>query len=219
MIIVIQCQGSKQSDAGYLKTANGKAVKFVARPALAPLDSSCIYARPDDLSDDGRSWRQVLLDYNEDGRNTLRLYPAYQLYRDALYRRLANRFGLHNLYILSAGWGLLKAEFLTPAYDITFSQVKKEERYKRRMESDRYDDFSMLPATTDEPIVFFGSKGYVVQFCFLTRDLRRDKIVFYNAEEAPNAPGCVLKKFEGATRNTNWQYDCANAFLDGDITA
>jgi hypothetical protein len=122
---------------------------------------------------------------------------------------------VQNLYILSAGWGLIRANFLTPYYNITFSQTKKEQKYKRRRESDHYEDFAMLPTAIGEPIVFFGSKGYVGSFCSLTRGSRREKTVFYNAGRAPDAPGCVLKKFEDAKRDTNWQYDCANAFLDG----
>jgi len=73
----------------------------------------------------------------------------------------------------------------------------------------------MLPAATDESIIFFGSKAYVPSFCFLTKESLCEKTVFYNTGEAPEAPGCFLKKFEDAKRDTNWQYDCANAFLDG----
>jgi hypothetical protein len=215
MIVVIQCQGSKQRDARCLKTAIGKPVNFVAQPALAPSDNSRVYARPDDFSDDGRPWRQILLEYNQDGRNPLGLYPAYQLYEDRIYRELANRFGLQNLYILSAGWGLISANFLTPYYDITFSQMA--EKYKRRRTSDHYDDFAMLPTSTTDPVVFFGSKSYVALFCSLTRGSSCEKTVFYNTGQAPDAPGCFLKKFEDAKRNTNWQYDCAKAFLDGAI--
>jgi hypothetical protein len=115
MIIVVQCQGLKQPDARCLKTSSGKAEHFVAQPALAPSDPARVYKRPDDFSDDGITrWRQVLLNYNKNGRNTLSLYPAYELYRNPVYRRLASR--LPNLYILSAGWGLIKATFLTPYY-------------------------------------------------------------------------------------------------------
>ena len=82
-----------------------------------------------------RTWRQVLFAYNNDTRNPFGLYPAYRLYADNVYRRLANRFAVQNLYILSAGWGLIRADFLTPYYDITFSQTRKDQRYKRRRES------------------------------------------------------------------------------------
>jgi hypothetical protein len=114
MIVVIQCQGRKQPDAGRLKSADGKPVYFVARPELAPADDSLLYARPDDRSDRGMSWRQILLDYNRDTQNLFRLYPAGQLYTDGVYGRLAARFGSQNLFIPSAGWGLIRADFLTP---------------------------------------------------------------------------------------------------------
>jgi hypothetical protein len=78
-----------------------------------------------------------------------------------------------------------------------------------------YDDFAMLPAATSESIVFFGSRAYVTSFCFLTKDSRCEKTVFYNTGQAPEAPGCLLKQFKDANRDTNRQYDCANAFLDG----
>ena len=48
--------------------ANGKPVEFVANPQMAPPDPSRVYARPDDLSYDGVSWRQVLLTYNKEAR-------------------------------------------------------------------------------------------------------------------------------------------------------
>jgi hypothetical protein len=54
-------------------------------------------------------------------RNPLGLYPAYRLYENRVYGRLVEAFGVENIYILSAGWGLIRADFLTPYYDITFS--------------------------------------------------------------------------------------------------
>jgi hypothetical protein len=47
--------------------------------------------------------------------------PAFQLYQNEAYRRLADKVGTQKLYILSAGWGLIGAMFLTPSYDITFT--------------------------------------------------------------------------------------------------
>jgi hypothetical protein len=64
---------------------------------------------------------------------------------------------------LSAGWGLIRTDFLTPCYDITFSQ--SAEGYKRHRKADRYQDFRTLPARSDEDIVFFGGKDYVRLFC------------------------------------------------------
>jgi hypothetical protein len=217
MIVVIQCAGSKRHDAGRLKTTRGKPVSFVARPDLAPANDSLVYARPDDISDDGRSWREVLLEYNNDRRNPLALSTAFELYREPVYRRLAHELTLQNLYILSAGWGLIHADFLTPDYDITFSQVKPDKKFKQRRKADRYDDLAMIPRDTHDRIIFFGSRSYVPLFCALTQEVRSEKVVFFNAEDPPDAPGCILKEFTHAKRDTNWQYDCANAFLDGVI--
>jgi hypothetical protein len=121
--------GEQTPDAGHLLSASGKRVDFVADPHAAPTDPARVYAKPDDLSHNGISWRGVLLNYNQgtDG-NPLDLYPAYQLYENRIYGRLVDRIGLRNVYILSAGWGLIAADLLTPYYDITFSQSAAEKQ-------------------------------------------------------------------------------------------
>ena len=77
----------------------------------------------------------------------------------------------------------------------------------------------MIPGDTSDRIVLFGSKNYVPLFCELTGEIRAEKIVFFTAHDASGAPGCNLRFFADAKRSTNWQYDCANAFLDGAISA
>ncbi len=215
MIVVIQCAASKRPDAGHLVAASGKLVDFVAHPQIAPANPDRVYARPDDLCEDGTTWRQLLLRYNDDpGGNPLRLYPAYQLYENKVYGRLVDRFGSGSVYILSAGWGLIRADFLTPSYDITFSS--SADAYKRRRKSDQYDDLRMLRGDTEDDIVFFGGKDYLPLFCSLTDTNRSRKIVFFNSANAPRLNCCTLRRFETTTR-TNWHYECANAFLDGTI--
>ncbi len=213
MIVVIQCAASKRPNAGHLVRANGRPVDFVADPQFAPPDPSRVYARPDDPSDAGTSWRNLLLKYNrEPNGNPLGLYPAHQLYENKAYGRLADELGLQNVYILSAGWGLIRADFLTPYYNITFSP--NADGYKRRRKSDPYEDFCMLPTETKEDILFFGGKDYLPLFCSLTETVRGNRIVFYNSASAPQPNRCQVRRFETATR-TNWHYECANAFLDG----
>lgn len=222
MIVVIQCAGSKREGAGCLTTKDGRPVSFVAHPEVAPPAANRLYARPDGLSDRGVSWREILLAYNETpSDNRLGLLPAFELYKpkkpyNDIYRALVTRFGVENSYILSAGWGLISANFLTPYYDITFSQMKPDQKFKQRRGSDRYEDFSMIPSDTDEPIVFFGSKEYVPRFAALTHSVKSRKKVFYNSRQPPAAPGCVLERFE-TRRRTNWHYECAAAFLNGNI--
>ena len=116
MIVVIQCAAKKKPNAGCLLRRDGQKVLFVADPDFAPTGAGHAYARPDDVSDIGVSWRAALLRYNDDpGNNPLGLVPAWRLYKNKTYGLLKNRYGLERLYILSAGWGLIAAHFLTPA--------------------------------------------------------------------------------------------------------
>jgi len=214
MIAVIQCAGKKQPDAGSLRARGGKEVFFVAEPAKAPHQINRICARPDDRSDSGPSWRELLLEYNANpGGNPLGLYPAYALYHNATYQRLVERLGLEKTFILSAGWGLIPASFLTPNYDITFSA--SGDSYTRRKKSEEYSDFCMLPNRSDEDVYFFGGKDYVPLFCKLTAGYQGKRVLFYNSASLPQAPGCELRRFETSTR-TNWHYECANAFISAE---
>ena len=219
--IVIQCAARKRSRAGCLRLRGGRELLFVANPANAPQDGPYAHAHPDDLADTGETWRKQLLRYNDlhkdvAGDNPLGLLPAGQLYKDPIYARLAEKYGLERLYILSAGWGLIRADFLTPNYDITISNSNNVESYKRRRERDAYGDWRMLPNDTADPVVFFGGKSYIKLFCALTERVKWPRYVFFNLRKAPDAPGCHLRKFDTRTK-TNWHYECARAFMDGKV--
>jgi hypothetical protein len=215
VIVVIQCAGSKRNGAGHIRTTDGRRVLFVAHPKLAAPREGYLFARPDDDSGQGGSWREMLLAYNENAStNPFKLLRAFELYQKNVYRDLTARVGQRNSYVLSAGWGLISAAFLTPVYDITFSA--SAEGYARRRREDLYRDFRMLPDDAHGPVIFFGSKEYVPLFAALTRSVSSPKTVFYNSSQPPAAPGCLLERFQTRTR-TNWQYECAAAFLRGDL--
>jgi hypothetical protein len=187
VIVVIQCAATKRRGAGHLLTDAGKPVKFVAHPEFAPPDWACEYARPDDGGPSG-TWRQVLVSYNsQPGHNPLRLFPAYQLYEKGIYERLVKRYGVSNVYILSAGWGLIRSDFLTPYYDITFSQTA--EPYKRRRRADEYGDLRMLSNDVTDKVVFFGGKDYLDLFITLTNHISSERVVFFNSQVRTGAPG------------------------------
>jgi hypothetical protein len=159
------------------------------------------------------TWRELVVEYNGGSReNPLGLLTAIELYENPTYARLAERFGIDRTYVLSAGWGLIAGWFLTPDYDITFSQTA--DRYKRRRRGDVYSDLCMLPATTSDPIFFVGGKDYVPLFVRLTKSINAPKTVFFNSTVPPDAPGCALVKFQTSTR-TNWHYECAMALIEG----
>ena len=219
MLVVIQCAAGKSADAGHLMSEDGRRIVFVANPDRAPPGTSIMHRRPDDLAPSGRSYRDELVAYNRDRRteNPGSLLPAWKLYRNEAYRRLTETFGTDRLFILSAGWGLIAADFLTPNYDVTFSNsAKKENAYKRRsMRAPGWHDFRMIPKRTPNHVVFLGGKDYVPLFCATTAGAAR-RTVFYNANEPPDAPGCALRRYKTATK-TNWHYECARALVDGDI--
>lgn len=214
MKVVIQCAAQKHADAGYWRTDDGQVVSFLASPAEAAPSWKRIYARPDDASDQGVPWRSLVWDYNKTPRrNPFKLYPAYRLYRNNAYDTLVQHFGIRNTFILSAGWGLIRADFLTPQYDITFSSAAGIAN--RRRKNDDYRDFCMLPDDGDK-VVFFGGKDYLPFFHSLTREFKGKRVVFYNSSYSPDVPGCTLRRYKTATR-TNWHYQCARAFIGKNI--
>lgn len=189
-------------------------IDFVANPQIAPADDRRVFARPDDQAGGGKSWRQVLVEYNRTpDTNPLGLYPAYRLYERDIYRRLADHFGVSNLYILSAGWGLIRADFLIPYYDITFSL--SADPYKRRKKTEQYPDFCMLPSDIGD-MIFLGGKDYLPLFCTLTAATHAVPTVFYNSADPPKLDRVKLRRFSTAIR-TNWHYECAAALIAGSV--
>ena len=178
-------------------TPDGRQILFVAHPDLAPPDAGHAYARPDDVSDNGQTWRARLLAYNSDQANPLNFLPAYRLYAHDAYRALVEKCGITQVFILSAGWGLIRASFLTPDYDITFSASAAKEPWKRRRQSKRYEDFAMMP-DDGVKILFLGGKDYLPVFCRLAANHGGGKTVLYNSAQRrtcrPFSGQCGLKR-------------------------
>ena len=223
MIVVIQCAAGKRRDAGRFKMEDARPIMFVADPERAPAGKEIVYKRPDDPSGSGLSYREELVKYNyRPGGNPLGLLPAWKLYSNPVYAELVDTFGVQNVFILSAGWGLIPAGFLTPDYDITFSNnARGDNAYKRRRGNDVFKDLSMLLADRIGSIVFLGGKDYVPLFRCLTEGAKDERIIFYryggSSDNPPAAPECELRPFETSTR-TNWHYECAKALMQGKIT-
>lgn len=218
MIVVIQCASTKAPNAGTLWTRDRQRVVFVAQPSLAPRGDGILWARPDDPSDaSGTTWRQRVEAANSAGEDATALLRAFELYQPAAFRRLAKRFGTDNLFILSAGWGLVRADYRLPTYDITFS--KQAEPYKRRRHDDRYKDLNHLPTNSAGPLVFLGGRDYLPLFSALTRSVKGPVIVPFRSEPGENN-ACVTR--DGHLRlvpyptsaKTNWHYGCAERLCE-----
>ena len=194
--------------------AGGRPVAFVARPGLAPENELISYCRPDDIAEDGATWRERVWEYNRiPSANPLRLCRAFELYEPTIYRSLVEHLGVQHVYILSAGWGLIESSFLTPYYDITFSQSADLFK-KRRRDDEDFKDFNMLPANTNEEVFFFGGRDYLQLFAKLTQGVPAKRTAFYNSETPQAIPGCEMRRFETRAK-TNWHYLCARQFLEG----
>lgn len=220
MKIVIQCAATKHhlsSDYG-LRSKDNLPIKFVAEPKLIDFTEEFFFVSPDDRKDDSNeTWRDHINTYNKTQvHNPSKLFAAYKLYRHPAYEALVRKFGVENIYILSAGWGLISAQFLTPDYDITFSNAKNVHPSSQRKKDGKYQDFCHL-RDDDEPIVFLGGKAYLPLFCKLTSKMKAKKIVFFNSINPPSLPpNFNALKYE-TTQKTSWHYSCAHALIDGSI--
>jgi hypothetical protein len=229
MKVVIQCAASKHDYAGKLRTSSGEEVLFVADAQLClsgPVGMR--YAMPDDpCGEKAATWRDVLKRYNEQPENPCKLLRAADLYAPKeqvfrkLYRELADALGWDNVFILSAGWGLIRAGFWTPDYNITFSaQGRKNKPWVWRNPKDGlrpWLDFNHLQdaqIALDEPIHFFGGKDYLPRFYALMKNVPGKKIVHYKGT-AVRCSGYYYEEYIGPEKNRTWHYRAAKDLMAG----
>jgi len=135
--------------------------------------------------------------------------------------KLVDPFGWDNVFILSAGWGLIRSDFLTPDYNITFSNQKKVPEWVRRAKrlARPLEDLNHLDATMtspDEPVHFFGGRDYLPLFHALTQNLAA-KVIVHHKGSPPWYEGFTYKVFS-CERNQNWHYEAAEAFIRSEQT-
>ena len=216
MKFVIPCCAKKRK---HYWTFEGRQVIFVAHPNRCSESDSQVFFRPDDpVPYSTQTWRQKLLAYNKRGTNPDDLCRAAELYTREIYRELVGRFGWENIFILSAGWGLIRADFLLPYYDITFS--RQSDICNRRGKNDEYNDFNHFldwaSVGRSEIIVFCGGNDYLPLYYELTQNLPARKVIYHKAKKPPRKPGYVYVEYD-TTRRTNWHYSCAEDFVHGKL--
>lgn len=217
MRIVIQCAGKKYKSAGWLKDTSGVRVIFVAHPEKCIMTESPLRCcRPDDeVGAELGIWREYLTRYNQQSLNPDRLFRAAELYKPTVYRALVERYGWRNVFILSAGWGLIRSDFLTPYYDITFSN--QGDPWSKRRSSDRFQDFNHLRdsgISPGETIYFFGGKDYLPLYYFLTQSIAARKVIYYSQDSLSRRQGYEYFPYR---RFTNWHYSCARDFMEDNV--
>jgi len=209
MIIVISCSGSKN---GRNLVYNGREITFISDPDKDKKNQF----RPDDkIPNEQRTWREYI--QNQENEKLLR---SYELYKPSIYKSLYEKYK-SDLFILSAGWGLISANFRIPKYDITFSKQAPKDSQRRK--DDLYNDFNQLKdINPNEKIIFLGGSDYLKLFYNLTHNLPNEKVIFYKKKniyaDAPflkNDKSYKLIKYI-TSASTNWHYGCAKDLLNNE---
>lgn len=237
-IVVIQCAGTKCPRAGIFSLAGGHPVTFVADPRTA-LPSPEF--RPDDptSSSSVRTWRDELASYNATRpmMNPLGLFSASGLYcppTDKLvYQDLVKHFSPQKVYILSAGWGLVRSDYLLPQYDITFSHAArtggkaKPYAWRDPRTIGVWKDFDLLTPslgnfTGTVHVLICGNptSGYHLLLAELMKSWPPSTNVCFHYKGIPppkptSWTGIWRVIAHIGSRRTNWHYECARNLIGG----
>lgn len=208
MKIVFPC-ASKKNKTPFIY--NSKEICFVSQPKANT--EKKIFVTPDEaIMNENLTWRSII--NKQENRNDLT--KAYELYKHEIYKMLYEKFK-NNLYIFSAGWGIVSAEFKLPDYDITFSSGKKIQECTKRKKEQHFDDFNHLNGVDkNEKIIFIGLEKYLNSFLSLVAKLPNEIIIFHKNKNTLSLKGTSekikFKKFERGT-NRKWHYLCAEELI------
>jgi len=202
-IIVISCSGGKV-DIPHLLQDNQE-IKFRAESnppqTFLPYDTIPNQNPP-------MTWSAFI--ENAQNINNPALVEAFSLYQPKkapyqnIYSDLHARFS-DNLYILSAGWGLIKSSFRIPTYDITFSNQAKKEKKRSKIDAEfNSNDFKQLNPEKHQRLVCLVSQDYIPQFKRLTNHLSNEKITT-SIKSVKDIPG--VTKY-------NWYYLLAKILIE-----
>ena len=212
MNIIIQCAADKFHYEGcFLRNSDGRRVLFVADPREYQ-GVEFVACRPDDtLPGETATGRERVLGLNQgrEPRGNI-LCRAAELYKHPVYGELTEEFGWENVFILSAGWGLVRGDFRLPYYNVTFSNAKNVPKYAKRKQHDRgWRDFCHLNMDDRQPLIFFGGKDYASMLIRLTQGYKGGRFAFCGSESGKLELIKAGYQVEKVRPFTNWHYRCA----------
>lgn len=209
--VVIICASDK-NDGGDL-IYNGQKIKFYAQSNIANTEFL-----PDDYMPDTKTTWRDFVNANQNPNSIPMM--AYQLYKRDEYRQLFKRFG-NLFYILSAGWGLVRADYRLPKYDITFSNNADLIKKRNYNLPPNYLDFNHLDNLNDnEDIIYIGGKDYLPLFYELTQNLQNRKIIYYYGNITNSQyDNYIYRKYFPNNQNNQrkWHYELAEKIANGII--
>ena len=169
--VIIPCSGPKKTNAPTFHI-KGSPIEFAANPICGRPNQR----RPWDPIVPGglRTWVHCVADYNNlgllhradieagvgiTGQGTL--WCAGTLYTNSIYADLIRVLEFDNVYILSAGWGLIRAAVKIPPYDITFSKGQNVPQHAKITVPKRTKGCLLVDAPHGSGIWIFAGNDYV----------------------------------------------------------
>ncbi len=229
IVIITQCAGRKNNRCGFFRIEEQKKVEFVANPELVPIEKKkkdLIFAHPDDIYKNGLTYREILTQYNYSlkDKNPYNLCEALCLYAHPIYKQLKNLSVNKNIpvYILSAGWGLVRGSFLLPHYDITFkAKDATKEKYKiRKYCNKNLNDFNHLKEDwtllEKHKIYVFVSINYLSLFYDLMKevDVTKGQVTIFHLSSNIEKIEKFDYKHIHCSQRTNWHYTTLKCFIE-----
>jgi len=208
--IVIPCAKDKKMSAPSF-TLSGNPIDFVANPKPKTNER-----RPWDpiIQGNPRTWVHCVADYNNNGLRLNQsdtqagvginghgpLWCAGTLYKPVtnltVYGQLIQALGFANVFILSAGWGLIRSDVRIPPYDVTFSKNNRVSSRAKIKVSARCRNRYLLDQPSNAGCKIFVGKQYAV---FLNH--------IWQSRPTPQIRQCKMR--------TNWYYAAAIQSVQG----
>jgi hypothetical protein len=224
-IPILCCSSEKDGKTESKFYYKGKSYKFVASPRMVS-QNGVTFQKPDDkIPDENRTWRDLVVNGQKDP--SLDLVEAYRLYKPDIFRDLYHEFD-NRFYIFSAGWGIIRANFKIPFYDITYSTDSKVPKYAMRKDNFGWKDIIHLNDDylnedygkfyRDAEVIVFAGSDYVEPFFC---DMAQSKLyippkrimIKYKSQNLIQRQDFVYEYYE-TDINTNWHYEAAKEFLN-----
>ena len=208
--IVMMCSKSKKNNSNLRFNNNNIVFKAVTNEIINQ------YKPDDNITENvNYSWRNFI----SDNQNHMNIpCRAYDLYSERVYLDLFLNFN-KRLYIESAGWGIVNAEFRLPNYDITFSQNNNINTV-RNYQLENYNDYNQLTLSQEDDVVFIGTPEYLPLFFELTNELPNRKIIYWKKQSTPiNYPipnDTFIYRYYLTNSRMRWFYELAEKFANGE---
>ncbi|MBM4027434.1 MAG: hypothetical protein FJ280_18815 [Planctomycetes bacterium] len=219
--VVIQCAGRK-FPAPTLSLP-GASIQFVAAPQpMMPNSRAPWDALPAPVNG---TWIDTVRDYNNcqmalpagvSVSGNAPLTEAGSLYSPPVYGQLVQRFGPTHVYVLSAGWGLVRADDRIPIYDITFNSSALP---MARMSPNVRSAYDSVRRTVDgeDDIHLFLTPKYLLYWLSLFPFFGTRRIILHwrKGQRLPLGWRGAVCWHDCGERRLNWHYVAAKQFSDG----